>query len=310
MKVVFMGTPEFAVPSLRVLLENNHDVIAVITQPDKPKGRGHKLAAPPVKELAVSKGIAVYQPKRIKDREFVDILKALAPDIIVVVAFGQLLSKEILDIPHFGCINVHASLLPKYRGAAPINWSIINGDKLTGITTMFMDIGLDTGDMILKKEIEIIDEYTAEELHDRLSELGAEVLSDTIKLIEEKRTPRTVQDAAASTYAPMLTKALGKVDWSKSATSIRNLIRGVTPWPGAYTDYNGKVMKIFCTEVMENNSINDDYGMIFDITKDSIMVKCGSGSISIKELQFENEKRMSVESYMRGHNLDKGTILI
>lgn len=310
MRVVFMGTPDFAVPCLKVLLEQKHDIAAVVTQPDRAKGRGNKLTPPPVKVLAEEAGIPVYQPERIKTAEFTDILRNLKPDAMIVVAFGQILSQEILNIPKFGCINVHASLLPKYRGAAPINWCIINGEEITGVTTMYMDKGLDTGDMIIKKELQIGKDETAGELHDRLMQLGASVLSETMELLAAGKAPRTPQDNAAATYAPIMTKALGKVDWSKGAQEIRNLIRGTYPWPGAFSSYGGRIFKIFGAEIQGPGVKHENPGKISKVDKESILVDCGVGSLRITELQFENEKRMSVEAYLRGHEINAGTILI
>lgn len=311
MKIVYMGTPDFAVPCLQVLLDNKYEIAAVVTQPDRAKGRGNKLAAPPVKVLAESAGIPVYQPEKIKTQEFTELLRQLSPDLIVVVAFGQLLSKAILDIPPLGCINVHASLLPRYRGAAPINWCIINGEKSTGVTTMYMDVGLDTGDMIIKNEINIGDDENAQEFHDRLSALGAETLLETLKMVEAGTAPRTPQNSEAATYAPIMTKTLGKIDWSKDAASIKNLVRGTCPWPGAFSSYNGKSFKIFEADVnMEGNHEDKEPGTITAVNKDSFTVACGSGSLDIRELQFENEKRMSVEAYLRGHLIEKGIILV
>ncbi|KUO70078.1 MAG: methionyl-tRNA formyltransferase [Clostridia bacterium BRH_c25] len=304
-----MGTPDFAVPCLRELLSQKHDIAAVVTQPDRAKGRGKKLAPPPVKVLAEKAGIPVYQPDRIKTREFTQILKDLKPDVIVVVAFGQMLSQVILDIPPLGCINVHGSLLPKYRGAAPINWCIINGEHMTGITTMYMDKGIDTGDMILRKETVIGENETAGELHDRLMELGASVLSETMELLTKGAFMRIPQDNAESTYAPIMTKALGKIDWSKDAEEIRNLIRGTYPWPGAFSAYSGKIFKIMSANVYEPAMKHENWGSITRVEKDCIVVSCGTGSLKITELQFENEKRMSVEAYLRGHDIKEGVTL-
>lgn len=309
MRIVFMGTPEFAVPCLRELIAHKHEIAAVVTQPDRPKGRGNKLAESAVKMLANEAGIAVYQPEKIKTEEFVQILRDLAPEVIIVVAFGQILSQEILDIPPLGCINVHASLLPKYRGAAPINWCIINGDKTTGVTTMYMDKGMDTGDIILKKEIEIGEDENAGELHDRLSELGASALSEAIELLTSGKIERIPQNNEEATYAPIMTKELGRIDWSRDAKDIRNLIRGTYPWPGAYSSYNGKMFKILRAQAFKDNTDIRKYGCISSVHKDSIVVSCGSGSLKILELQFENEKPMSVEAYLRGHNIIEGTIL-
>lgn len=309
MRIVFMGTPDFAVPCLSILLEQKYDIVAVVTQPDRAKGRGNKLAPPPVKVLAEEVGIPVYQPEKIKTKEFTEILRNLKPDIIIVVAFGQILSQEILDIPPLGCINVHASLLPKYRGAAPINWCIINGEKVTGVTTMYMDKGLDTGDMIIKKETAIGDNETAGELHDRLMELGAAVLSETMLILTEGRISRIPQNNEEATYAPIMTKALGRIDWSKDAKIIRNLIRGTYPWPAAFSQYGGKVFKIISAEAFDCGEKHDKWGSIAKVESDCIVVNCGIGSLKITELQFENEKRMSVEAYLRGHDIEIGTIL-
>ena len=309
MRIVFMGTPDFAVPCLRELIAHKHEIAAVVTQPDRPKGRGNKLAESAVKIFARESGIAIFQPEKIKTGEFVQILRDLAPEAIIVVAFGQILSQEILDIPPLGCINVHASLLPKYRGAAPINWCIINGDKTTGVTAMYMDKGMDTGDIILKKEIEIGEDENAGELHDRLSELGASVLSETIELLIEGKIERTPQNNEEATYAPIMTKELGRIDWSRDAKDIRNLIRGTYPWPGAFPSYNGKIFKILRSQALEDNTDGKTYGFIGSVHKDSIVVNCGGGSLKILELQFENEKPMSVEAYLRGHTIIAGTIL-
>ncbi|MDD4503405.1 MAG: methionyl-tRNA formyltransferase [Clostridiaceae bacterium] len=309
MRMVFMGTPDFAVPCLRELISQKHDIAAVVTQPDRAKGRGNKLAPPPVKVMAEESGIPVYQPEKIKTGEFVQILRNLKPDVIVVVAFGQILSQEILNIPPLGCINVHASILPKYRGAAPINWCIINGEKTTGVTTMYMDKGMDTGDMIIKKEISIDENETAGELHDRLMEIGASALSETLTLLSEGIVQRISQNDEEATYAPIMTKSLGRIDWSKTAYEIRNLIRGTYPWPGAFSTYNGKVFKIMSAEACEFGVKHEKWGSITRVNNDSIVVNCGIGSLRITELQFENEKRMSVEAYLRGHEIATGATL-
>jgi methionyl-tRNA formyltransferase len=309
LKAVFMGTPDFAVPCLQVMLDEGIEVAAVVTQPDKPKGRGKKLAMPPVKELAIENGIQVYQPKRVKDGEFVEILKEINPDIIVVVAFGQILSKEILSIPKYGCVNVHGSLLPKYRGAAPVNWAIINGEKKTGITTMYMDEGLDTGDMILKSEVDIGENETAGELYYRLSDLGAQVLKDTIRAIREGSAPREKQDDSISTYAHMMDKKLGKIDWNKHPHEIVNLVRGTNPWPGAHTVYDEKTMKIW--EVAKHDACSGDNepGRIVDVSNDGIVVSCAKGCVIIKEMQMPNKKRMKVSEYLKGNEIEKGVSL-
>ena len=244
MRIVFMGTPEFAQASLQKLIETGHNIVGVFTQPDKPKGRGYKLVAPPVKELALEHNIPVYQPEKMKDGTALSILKELNPDLIAVVAYGRILPKDILELPKYGCINVHGSLLPKYRGAGPIQWSVIDGEPVTGVTTMYMGEGLDTGDMILKKETPIGENETYGELHDRLKEIGAEALVETIALIEQGKAPREKQDDSLSSYAPILDKKIAKLDFNKPAQQLHNLIRGLSPWPVAHTTVGGKLLKV------------------------------------------------------------------
>lgn len=308
MRVIYMGTPEFAVPCLEAIIEEGHEVIAVYTQPDKPKGRGKMLAMPPVKEAALAHQIPVYQPASLKNDAVTEEIKALAPDLIVVVAYGRILTKDILDIPPFGCVNVHASLLPKYRGAAPINWAIINGEQETGITTMYMDVGLDTGDMILKEAIPIGPRETAGELHDRLAQLGAQVLKETLRLIELGKVERIPQQEESATYAPIMKKDLGKIDWSKSATEIDALVRGTIPWPSAFTTYEGKVMKVWECEVIPfEGSLTP--GKIQRVNKDGILVETGKDLLEIKSLQFSGGKRMRVREYLVGNQILQGSIL-
>lgn len=309
MNIVFMGTPKFAVPCLEALFNKGYEISTVITQPDKPKGRGKKIVEPEVKTVAKKMGIAVHQPSRISEPDFLNRLKDLNPDLIVVVAFGQILTKEILDLPNYGCINVHASLLPKLRGAAPINWSIINGDKITGITIMYMDSGLDTGDIILQESINIGEEETAGELHDRLAILGSKALIEAVESIENDEVARTKQNHDEASYAPMLTKEMGRIDWSMDAVKIKNLIRGTYPWPGAYSFYDGNMFKIFSVETVHDNVSNDDWGMIYEVEKEYFTVKCKKGFLRIIELQFQNKKKMSVESYLKGHEILIGKIL-
>ncbi len=309
MRAVFMGTPDFAVPSLKALIESDWEVVGVVTQPDKPKGRGKKMSFPPVKEEALKHGIQVHQPQKVKDSAFVKVLRDLKPDLIVVVAFGQILSKEILDIPKFGCINVHASLLPKYRGAAPLNWVIINGEKTTGITTMYMSEGLDTGDMILKKEIKIGEYETAGQLHDRMCVLGGEVLKETLKLIQENKAPREVQDNALSCYAPIMDKELGNIKWNKSAKEIVNLIRGTNPWPGTFTKYNGETVKIWRAKVLEDEKKEDIPGQIIKVSKEGIQVVTGCGILLVEEIQMSGKKRMDVKEYIKGNEIDEKVVL-
>ncbi|MEE0929445.1 MAG: methionyl-tRNA formyltransferase [Acutalibacteraceae bacterium] len=303
MNIVYMGTPEFAVPSLEAIINAGHNIIGVFTQPDKPKGRGYVLTPPPVKECALTNNIDVYQPTSMKNGEALEILKKLNPDIIVVVAFGKILPKEILDLPKYGCINVHASLLPKYRGAGPIQWCVLDGEKVTGVTTMQMAEGLDTGDMLLKAETEIGENETAGELHDRLSQLGAKLAVDTISVIESGSVIPQKQDDSLSNYAPMLTKELCKIDWNKSAQEIHNQVRGLNPWPVATASVNGKRVKIFSTILSDKNGCA---GKV--ISENPLTVACGKGAVVINELQLEGKKRMNSQDFVRGYRINKETV--
>lgn len=307
MKIIFMGTPEFAVYSLEVLKERNDEVLLVVSQEDKPKGRGKKLQMTPVKEKALEYGYEVFQPKKLREEESVEKLKALEPDLIVVTAFGQILTKEILDIPKYGCINVHASLLPKFRGAAPINFAIIEGEQKTGITTMYMAQGLDTGDMILKDEIEITSEDTAGTLHDKLAALSQKTLRETLALIENGNAPRTVQDDSLSNYAPMMSKELGHLDFSKDAVSIINLSRGVDPWPSSYVKLDGEVVKLFNMK-LGNKTENKNYGEIVAVSSEYIEVVAFDRTVFIYEVQFPNKKRMPVREYLKGNDIKTGEV--
>lgn len=296
-----MGTPDFAVPSLNKLIEMGHEILLVVTQPDRPRSRGMKLTQCPVKECAVSHNIPVVSPEKIKnDEEFYELYKNLEPDLAVVVAFGQILPKKILDVPKLGSINVHGSLLPKYRGAAPIQWSVINGDKVTGITTMFMDVGMDTGDIILKEETEIGEEETAGELFDRLSVMGADVLEKTIKLFEENNVSREKQPDNA-TYAPMLTKELGNIDFSKTTEEIVSLIKGLNPWPTAYTVLNGTKLKVYSAKKCEYIGVPGT--IIKSDCKEGLIVATKNSSVELIEIQPENKKRMTAKSYLVGNKI-------
>ena len=295
--IVFMGTPDFAVPCLEILTKHYH-VSAVYTQPDRPKGRGHHLAKSPVKICAEAHGIPVYQPEKIKTPECVAELKALEPDLIVVVAFGQILSQAILDIPPFGCVNVHASLLPRWRGAAPIHWSIISGDAKTGITTMHMDAGLDTGDMIYKAETKITPDMTTEQLHDTLMEQGAELLLKTVKALEDGTAPREQQEDSLSCYAKMLNNDNCRIDWHKSAKNICNLVRGLNSFPLAYTTLDGKKFKIWQAKTAEGSG---EPGQVIALTKRGIVVAAGEGAVELTELQPPNKAKMPAASYINGH---------
>jgi methionyl-tRNA formyltransferase len=301
MRVVFMGTPDFAVPSLQKLLDAGFEVCAVYTQPDKPKGRGHKLQAPPVKELALRHEIPVFQPASLRKEEVQQELKSFQPDVIVVVAYGKILPKAVLDLPRLGCINVHGSLLPKYRGAAPIQWTVINGDGTGGVTTMFMGEGLDTGDMLLKAETPVGAEETAGQLFDRLKDLGADLLLETLEKLERGKLTPVPQNEEDATHAPMLSKELSVIDWSKPARELHDLIRGLNPWPSAYSYLDGKKLKIHASRVAEGSG---EAGKAF--SKDgNLLVYCGKDALELTEIQTENGKRMDGKSYLLGHPLNK-----
>ena len=286
MNIVFMGTPDFSVPCLEALISSGHSVKGVFCQPDKPKGRGYTLTPPPVKVCALQHDIPVYQPQTMKDGSALEILKQISPELIIVVAYGKILPKEILDLPKYGCINIHASLLPKYRGAAPIQWCIVNGETKTGVTSMQMDVGLDTGDMLISEEIEISDEMNAEQLHNALSSLGAKVLTDTINALENNALKPVKQDDSLSNYAPILTKSLSPIDWSLSAEEIHNKIRGLYPWPSATSKYKEKNIKILESKVVDSNG---KPGEIIE-SNSRLVVSCGNGAIEIIKLQPEGKK--------------------
>ena len=307
MKVIFMGTPDFAVPTLEALIEK-HEVLAVVTQPDKPKGRGKKMVFPVVKEKALEHNITVYQPQKVKTPEFVEILKEYQPDIMVVVAFGQILSEEILNIPQYGCINVHGSILPQYRGAAPIQWSIINGEEFGGVTTMYMAKGLDSGDMILKAKEKIKPDDTYGSLYDRLSVIGADLLIKTLDLIENGEVKRIPQNDDEATFAPMIKPELEHINWNGKNTDIVNLIKGLNPQPVAYTMLNDEKLKIWFAETIDGD-YNGEPGTIVDVRKRDFVVMTAEGAVAVKEVQAQGGKRMSADAYMRGHAIEKGTIL-
>jgi methionyl-tRNA formyltransferase len=308
MKILFMGTPEFAIKTLLACM-NAHEVIGVFTQPDKPKGRGKKMAFSPVKEIALEAGIPVYQPERIKKDDWDLKILEMKPDIIVVVAYGQILSERIINAAPYGTINVHASLLPKYRGAALINWAIVKGEVETGITTMQMNIGLDTGDMLLKESIKIDAQMTAGELHDELSEMGASLLLKTLIEIENGTIVSIKQDDGMSTYAPMIQKKDALIDWNTSAKEINQLIRGFNPWPVAYTFYEAKRMRIYESIVLDGVDEAIPAGTIYNLTPEGICVQTGSGKLQIQKIQFDNGKIMSVASFLLGHEMKLGQIL-
>lgn len=306
-KVVFMGTPEFACESLKEIYEAGFNIVGCFTNPDKPSGRGMKLKASAVKEYAIEKNIPIYQPKKIRNnQEVLDILDKLAPDVIAVVAYGKILPKEVLDIPKYGCINVHGSLLPKYRGAAPMQWALINGEKETGITTMFMDVGMDTGDMLLKEEIEIKDDYNLETLHDKLMVIGAKLLVKTIDGVVSGTITRIPQPKDG-TYAPMITRDMTKIDFNKSAKEIFNFVRGLSPFPGTYMELeDGRKYKVFDVSYKEDKNIDStvEPGDILLMSKDSLYIRCKDGYIMINKIQPENSKRMDIRAFMAGNRFN------
>lgn len=308
MKIVFMGTPDFSVPVLEALVQAGHEVAAVVTQPDKPKGRGKAVLMTPVKEKALELGLPVLQPARIRNPEVIAELRGLKPDLMVVVAFGQILSQEVLDIPAYGCVNIHASLLPGYRGSAPIQWVIINGERETGVTTMMMAAGIDTGDMLEKAVVPIEADETGGSLHDKLSVLGAKLIISTIEKIQDGTIVRTPQDDSKANYVKMLDKTLGDIDWSMDAEAIERLIRGLNPWPSAYTRWNGKMLKIWRAEVLPAEYPGQP-GEVVAVDKKQILVKTGKGTLSLKELQPEGKKRMDVDAFLRGYPVELHTVL-
>ena len=327
MNIIFMGTPDFAKESLQAIYEAGHNIIAVVTNPDKPKGRGMKMIGSPVKEYAISKNIEVFQPIKVRNNpEFIEKIKSLNPDIICVVAYGKILPKELLETPKLGCINVHGSLLPKYRGAAPIQWAVLNGEKNTGITTMYMDEGMDTGDMILKQEVQIGENETTGELWDRLSKIGGELLVKTLEQIDLGTAPRIPQ-GNDFTMAPMLNKEMAKIDWnSKTAKEIKDLVRGLNPIMGAYSFVNGKKIKFWNVQVLSDNEVEakltegsqcatyeqnnniQNGGVVVSDDKKGLFIKAKDGIISVLEIQGENAKRMNIGDFLRGNKIEVGTI--
>ena len=323
MRIVFMGTPDFSVPALKALVEAGHQVIAVVTQPDKPKGRGKEVQMTPVKIQAMEYGIPVYQPAKVREASFVEVLKGLEADAYVVIAFGQILPKAVLELPKYGCINIHASLLPKYRGAAPIQWCVIDGERETGITTMMMDVGLDTGDMLEKAVIPIEEKETGGSLHDKLSMAGGDLILSTLKKLEEGTLVRTPQTDEGTCYAKMLTKSLGDIDCNQGAVSIERLIRGLNPWPSAYTMWNGKTIKIWAADVIAGREAAEFLsesgvpaetgtapGTVVCSDKRGLVVCTGGGLLSIRELQMEGKKRMDTPAFLRGYPIPAGDMFV
>ena len=325
MKIVFMGTPDFAEKSLEAVYNAGHEILAVVTNPDKPKGRGMKMVASPVKEFAISKELKIYQPEKVrKNVEFIEEIKKLEPDVICVVAYGKILPKEILEIPKLGCINVHGSLLPKYRGAAPIQWAVINGEKVTGVTTMYMDVGMDTGDMILKEKVKIGEDETTGELWDKLSKVGAKLLVETLEKIERGIAPREKQ-GEDFTLAPMLSKDMAKINWEEmNAEKIKNLVRGLNPIMGAYSELEGKKVKFWKVNVVNLKDLSQkfpelkeyEYRMnglapgtvLFADEKNGLYINAIDGIIKVLEIQGENAKKMLINDYLRGNKIQAGTI--
>ena len=308
MRIIFMGTPDFSVPALVALKEAGHEILGVVTQPDKPKGRGKEVQMTPVKEKAREYHIPVYQPVKARDPEFVKVLRDMAPDLIVVIAFGQLLPKTILDIPKHGCVNIHASLLPKYRGASPIQYAVINGEKESGVTTMMMAESLDTGDMLDQEAVALDEKETFGSLHDKLSEMGSRLILKTIHKLEEGTAVRIPQDDSKTCYVGMIKKSMGDIDWSMDAVSIERLIRGLNPWPSAYTTWNGKVMKLWEAEVIDKE-YDGAWGQVAEVGRDSLVIKTGKGGISIRKLQLQGKKCMDVDAFLRGYPIAEGTVL-
>lgn len=318
MRVVFMGTPDFAVGTLQALIREGNEVAAVVTQPDKPKGRSKELVFSPVKEEALKHNIPVLQPIKASNEEFVEQLRNYNAEVFVVVAFGQLLPKSIIDMPKYGCINVHASLLPKYRGASPIQWAVIDGCEYSGVTTMKMDEGLDTGDILLVKKVKLAAKETGGSLFDKLSEVGAELLIETLKGLEENSITPVKQNDSESSYVKMLKKSMGELDFSKATKDIECLIRGLNPWPSAFTHFNGKMLKIWDADVIENEADIDGDGQFLNTAavgevcytdKKTFIIKCGKGFLKVNEVQLEGKKRMKTESFLLGCKIENGTKL-
>lgn len=311
MKVIFMGTPEFSVGALESIVEANHQVVLVVTQPDKPKGRGKEMQITPVKACAMKHNIPVFQPVKIKEKEAVEMLRGYESDVFVVAAFGQILSEEILNIPKYGCINIHASLLPKYRGAGPIQRVILDGMSETGITIMKMDKGVDTGDMLLQSVVPIDEKETGDSLHDKLAIEGAKLIVEALCKIEAGDITPVKQNDADSSYAGMLNKSMGKIDWNKDAVQIERMVRGLNSWPGTYTSYNGKVLKIWESEVCEKEKTLEDEvpGTVIAVDKEALYVRTGENVLKITQVQLEGKKRMSVKEFLLGCRIEAGEIL-
>lgn len=311
MKLIFMGTPDFAATILEGLIGSRHEILAVVTQPDKKKGRNQQLSASPVKELALKHGLVVYQPNKVREPQFLDLMNELKPDAIIVAAFGQILPKALLDIPKYGCINVHASLLPKYRGAAPIQYAILDGETETGISIMYMDEGIDTGDIILQEKLVIEPDETGGSLFEKMASLGASCLLTALEQIENKTAVRIKQDHEQATYVKMISKDMGRLDFSQPAIKLERMVRGLDPWPSAFTFLDGKTLKIWKAAVEEDDeaSYAARPGEIIELRRDAIVVKTGEGKLLIKELQLEGKKRLTADAFLRGYKLTCGSLL-
>lgn len=309
MKIIFMGTPDFAVGTLDALVEAGHEVVLVVSQPDKPKGRGHSLQPTPVKEAALRHNLRVYQPQKIREASAVDFLRGIEADVIVVVAFGQIIPKSILEMKKYGCINVHGSLLPKYRGAAPIQWAVIDGEKESGVTIMQMDEGVDTGDMLAKAVIPLDEKETGGSLFAKLSAAGARLCAETLEKLEKGEITPEKQGESPTEYAAMLTKDMGNIDWTKDAYSIECLVRGLNPWPSAYTKLKGKTLKIWECQVVPQEVSKGACGEILEVTKNAMVVQAGKDALAVRELQLEGKKRMDAASFLRGYEVEPGTVL-
>ncbi len=320
MRIVFMGSADFAVPTLEALIDSKHEVLAVVTQPDRPRGRGQKLAVTPVKERALAAGLPIFQPQSAKTAEFVEWLRQLAPTVAVVVAYGQILPPAVLAVPTQGCINVHASLLPRYRGAAPIHWAVMQGETVTGVSTMFMDVGLDSGDIILQQPIPLPAEATSGDLYPVLAAEGARLLRETLEMLEKGTVPRVPQNSAEATFAPSLTRKDEVIDWSKPAEALCNQIRGLNPWPGAYTEWNGKVLKVWralSAAALGNNNLYSLEagsggrlpGQVVGVDKTGLLVQTGKGLLLLTEVQPTGKQRMPAADFSRGYRVEPGAML-
>lgn len=309
MRIIFMGTPDFSVPTLEALVASEHEVAAVVTQPDKPKGRGKEIHMSPVKECALKHNIPVYQPVRARDEAFVEEMRTLKPDAMVVIAFGQILPKSLLDLPKYGCVNIHASLLPKYRGAAPIQWAVINGDEETGITTMMMDVEMDTGDMLEKTVIKLNPDETGGSLFDRLSLLGGDLILSTLSKLEKGEITPQPQDHAQATYVKKISKSMGDIDWTMDAVSIERLVRGLNPWPSAFTRWNGKMLKIWEAKVLPDQETKAPCGSVISASDEGLKIQTGNGVLCVTSLQLEGKKRMDTAAFLRGYQVESGCIM-